>query len=132
MLKHPVVIDNQVQERGTAIPDPQERCSVMDERKISQLFASYFNNKMTLLLFLVQARKVKPHARLLESVLVFLDDVFRHMFEGRLQRRYRLIFKWLKRFFSKLPDVSMVQRDQARDFIRAIYDALGLHLKDDI
>ncbi len=105
---------------------------MMDEREVSQLFSRYFNNKMTLLLFLVQAKHVKPNPVLVETVHHFLEDLFRHMFEGRLQKRYRLVFKWLKRFFEKLPDVSVYQRDKARDFIRAIYDAFGLHLKDDI
>ena len=132
MLKNPVVADRQVQEKGTAIPDLRERSFVMDEHKISQLFVSYFNNKMTLLLFLIQAKNIKPNPVLAGTVNNFLDDIFRHMFEERLQKRYRLLFKWLKRFFEKLPDVSVYQRDKARDFIRAIYDAFGLHLKSDI
>jgi len=132
MLKNPVGADRQVQKKGTAIPGPQERSFVMDEHKISQLFVSYFNNKMTLLLFLVQATNIKPNPLLVERVNSFLDDIARHMFEGSLQKRYRLLFKWLKRFFKKLPDVSVYQRDKARDFIRAIYDVFGLHLKSDV
>ena len=54
------------------------------------------------------------------------------MLEGSLQKRYRRIFKWLKLFFAKLPDVSVYQRDTAKDFVRAIYDEFGLHLKSDI
>lgn len=110
----------------------QERNFVMDERKIGQLFTGYFNNKMTLLLFLIQAKKVKPNPVLVGTVHSFLDDMFRHMFEGSMQKRYRRIFKWLKLFFEKLPDVSVYQRDRAKEFIRAIYDAFGLHLKSDI
>ena len=132
MLKNPVVVDNQVQARGTAIQDLQERNFVMDERKISQLFTGYFNNKMTLLLFLIQAKQVKPNPMLVGTVHTFLDDMFRHMFEGSLQKRYRRIFKWLKIFFGKLPDVSVYQRDRAKEFIRAIYDVMGLRLKDDV
>lgn len=159
MLKNPVVVDNQLQARGTAIRDLsrppleenkvggtgpinpvisngelglQELNFVMDEHKISQLFTGYFNNKMTLLLFLIQAKKVKPNPVLVGTVHAFLDDIFRHMFEGSLQKRYRRIFKWLKLFFEKLPDVSVYQRDKAKDFVRAIYDAFGLHLKSDI
>jgi hypothetical protein len=132
MLKNPVVVDNQVQARGTAIQDLQERNFVMDEHKISQLFTGYFNNKMTLLLFLIQAKKVKPNPVLVGTVHGFLDDMFRHMFEGSLQKRYKRIFKWLKLFFGKLPDVSVYQRDRAKEFVRAIYDAFGMHLKDDV
>jgi len=143
MLKDPMVADNQVKARvprsygpkgskGTAIQDLQERNFVMDEHKISQLFKSYFNNKMTLLLFLVQTKKVKPNPRLAETVRCFLNDLFHHMLEDRFQKRCRLVFKWLNLFFKKLPDVSVYQRDKAKDFIRAVYDAFGLHLKSDI
>ena len=118
--------------RGTAIQDLQERNFVVDEHKISQLFTGYFNNKMTLLIFLIQARSVKPNPGLTETVVRFLDELFRHMLEPRYQKQYRLPFKWLKRFFQRLPDVSVYQRDRARYFIRAIYDAFGLHLKTDI
>ena len=143
MLKNPVVVDNQRQARGprsygpkgsegTAIPDLQERNFVMDEHKISQLFTGYFNNKMTLLLFLIQAGKVKLNPELVRTVRGFLDDIFRHMFEGSLQKRYRRMFKWLRLFFEKLPNVNVSQRDKAKDFVREIYDVFGLHLKSGI
>lgn len=148
MLKKPVMIDIQGRERGyenrarlallsevnrgAAIRDLQERSFVVDEHRISRLFTGYFNNKMTLLIFLIGGRSVKPNPELVEAVVRFLDDLFRHMFEIRLQKRYRLIFKWLRRFFQRLPDVSICQRDRARYFIRSIYDAFGLSLKSDI
>lgn len=149
MLKNPVVVDNQERTTGAAIrgrscpaeknkvgrtgpEDLQERNFVMDERKISQLFTRYFNNKMTLLLYLIQAQKIKPSPKLIQTVRGFLGDLFRHMLQERLQKRYRLVFKWLDRFFERLPDVSVYQREKAKDFIRAIYDAFGLHLKNDI
>lgn len=132
MLKNPVAVNDQEKRSGTAVRDIQERNFSMAEHEISQLFGSYFNNKMTLLLFLVQAKGVKPNPKLGETVGCFLEELFRDRLEVAAQKRYRLVFKWLKRFFSKLPDVSVDQRDKARDFIRAIYDAFGMHLKDDI
>lgn len=154
MMKHPVVVNNPAQGKGprsygpsptqrveglgekglegTATRDLQERNFIMDERRISQLFKSYFNNKMTLLLFLIQAKSLKPNPKLVGTVCDFLDDLFHHMLEGRTQQRYRLIFEWLMRFFKRLPDVTVYQRDKAKDFIRAIYDAFGLHLKSGI
>ncbi len=160
MLKNPVVVENHEASKGTAIRAPvlppikksmvgragpdnrhfsskrdqglQERDYVMDERKISELFAGYFHNKMTLLLFLVQAKQLKPNPVLISTVHNFLSDLFRHMLDERLQKRYRLLFKWLMRFFERLPAVSVAQRDTAKEYIRAIYDALGLHLKEDL
>ena len=132
MLKNPVVVENQERRKETAVRSIPGRNFSMDEHRISHLFKNYFNNKMTLLLFLVQMRGIKPNPKLAETAGGFLEDLFRHMLEGALRKRYRLVFKWLKRFFLKLPDVSVHQRDKARNFIRAIYDAFGLHLKDDI
>jgi hypothetical protein len=105
---------------------------MMDEYRISQSFVGYFNNKMTLLFFLIDAKKVRPSLRLVETVHGFLDDLFNYMLENPLQRKYRRTFQWLKLFFSKLPDVSTVHRNQAKQFIRTIYDAFGIHLKSDI
>lgn len=131
MLKNPVVVDNQGREIGTATRKWQERHFVADEREIGRLFTRYFNNKMTLPLFLIQARNVKTNRRLVETVQDFLGDIYRHMLEERLQERYRLVFKWLHRFFEMLPDVSAYQRNKAKTFIRVIYGAFGLCLKDE-
>lgn len=132
MLKHPVVIDNQVQEKRAAVSERQERGFIAEERPVNPSFSGYFNNKMTLLLFLIQAQKVRPNPMLVGTVHRFLDDLFFHLLAEHLRKRYRRIFQWLKRFFRKLPDVTVYQRDRAKDFIRAIYDAFGLHLKNDI
>lgn len=132
MLKNPGVADPQQRKKAAVVRNISKRDSAASDHKISHLFQSYFNNKMTLLLFLIQARGIKPNPKLIETIGYFLDDLYRHMLEGALQRRYRLVFKWLKKFFLKLPDVSIGQRDKAGDFIRAIYDVFGLHLKDDI
>lgn len=132
MLKEPDVIEKEGREREAESRRSGEPPFVQDERRISQLFTSYFNNKMTLLFFLIQARSLKPDPRLIDRVCGFLDDIYRHMLEGEAQKRYRLVFKWLKRFFTGLPDVTAGQRDRARNFIRAVYNALGLHLKENV
>jgi hypothetical protein len=132
MLKNPVTVDNQVRIKGTAIPALRERNFVMDEREISQLFQSYFNNKMTLLLFLIQAKSAKENPKLVESSSRFIDDIYHHMLSVATQKEQRLVFKWLKIFFRRLPDVSVVQRSKAKNFILYIYDAMGLSLKSSI
>ncbi len=131
MLKHPVVIDDQDQEKRTTVPGLRARVSTRAEQPADPSFAAYFNNKMTLLLFLVQAQKVKPNPALVTTVQSFLDEMFCRLGE-RPRHRYRRMFQWLARFFRKLPDVTVYQRDRAKDFIRAVYDAFGLYLKNEI
>jgi hypothetical protein len=80
----------------------------------------------------VQTKQWKPEQKVVWAIGAFLDDLFHHMLEDRLQKQYRLVFKWLKRFFEKLPNVSVGQRDKAKGFIRAIYDAFGINLKSNI
>lgn len=120
--------------RGSSIAENKigGRQSVADNQMISRLFQGYFNNKITLLLFLIQSRSLKPNPKLVESVSTFLNDLYRHMLTGEAQKKYRCVFKWLTLFFQKLPHVSLGQRDKAIGFIRLIYDAVGLHLKIEI
>ena len=134
-----MVVDNQVQTKGprsygpqglegTAIRDLQERSFVMDERKISQLFTGYFNNKMTLLVFLAQAKTRRLNEKSASLVCGFLDDMYRHMLPDGLQRKYRLVFLWLRKFFFKLPDVTAAQRSKAIAYIRSLYEVFGINL----
>ncbi|MBU9889007.1 MAG: hypothetical protein KTQ49_03955 [Candidatus Omnitrophica bacterium] len=131
MLKHPVVIDDQDQVKRTAVSGLRGRLPTATEEPVDPSFAAYFNNKMTLLLFLIQAQKVKPNPALVGTVQRFLDEMFFRLGE-RPRHRYRRMFQWLGRFFRKLPDVTVYQRDRAKDFIRAVYDAFGIYLKNEI
>ena len=123
---------NQTAEKRTAIHDPQERLLKVGEDSINQLFKAYFNNKMTVLIFLIRAKQFKPDERLIETVCRFLDDLYRHMLAGGFQKRYRLTFLWLREFFQQLPDVSDNQRDRAMGFVRSLYDVFGIPLKENI
>jgi len=113
---------------GTAIQGLRDRHPVTDERLLGQLFRGYFNNKMSVLVFLIQAKQHKPDARLVSSMCCFLDDLYHHMLEARLQHRYRRIFSWLKRFLQKLPKVRVSQRSRAISFIRSLYATFGIDL----
>ena len=116
------------QEKGTAIRDLRDRYLVGEERSLGRLFVGYFNNKMAVLVFLIQAQRHKPDAKAVSNLSHFLDDLFRHMLDGSKQGRYRRVFLWLKRFLLKLPDVRSDQRRRAGRFIQDLYDVFGVHL----
>jgi|GEM_PF-1171971 len=103
--------------------------ATFDEQVISQLFVGFFNNKMTLPMFLIQSNGSIPSPKLIASTLSFLDDIYRHMLTQEQQDQCRLIFKWLKLFFKRLPCVSYKQRQKALFFIEQLYSILGLHSK---
>ncbi|HOW60103.1 MAG TPA: hypothetical protein PLO78_10335 [Candidatus Omnitrophota bacterium] len=138
MLKHPIVVDGQVQVRGpqgserTAIRDLEECHFVMDEHRISGLFQGFFNNKMTLLVFMIQSARFRSDSKLAQSACGFLSDVYRHMLEPNLQRKYHLVFLWLRKFIMKLPNVTNGQRNKALGFIQLLYDIFGIQLKSNI
>jgi len=115
-------------EIGTAIHDRLGCHPVVDEQHLSMLFHGYFNNKMTLLVFLIQIKRHRISEKTAQLACGFLDDMYRHMLPGGLQRKYRLVFLWLKKFFLKLPNVSAKQRGKAIGFIRSLYEIFGINL----
>ena len=114
---------------GTAIRDLRERHLALEEQCLGQLFKGFFNNKMTVLIFLIQAKQHKPEARVVNGVCCFLDDLYHHMLADSKQKRYRRVFLWLKRFVHKLPNVKISQRGRALDFVQDLYDVFGIHPK---
>ena len=117
---------------GTAIRDLRERHFALEEQLLGQLFKGFFNNKMTVLIFLIQAKQHKPEARAVNRVCCFLDDLYLHMLTDSNRERYRRVLLWLKRFVQKLPNVKTSQRGRAIDFVRALYEAFGIHPKTEI
>jgi hypothetical protein len=127
-------IDHQTpaDEKRQGSSDRRSSSGPVNDGTISQLFRAYFNNKMTLLIFLIQAKTLKLNSQTVEEITRFLDDIFHHMLTGEAQRQYQETFESLKSFFRILPDVSQEQRDLARELIRNIYQAVGIDLKADI
>ena len=117
---------------GTAIRGLRERHLALEEQLLGQLFKGFFNNKMTVLIFLIQVKQHKPEARVLNGVCCFLDDLYRHMLADAKQKRYRRVFLWLKKFVQKLPNVKASQRNRALDFVRALYEVFGINPKSEI
>ena len=112
---------------GTAIRGLRERHLALEEQLLGQLFKGFFNNKMTVLVFLIQAKQHKPEAGVINGVCCFLDDLYHHMLADSKQKRYRRIFFWLKRFVRKLPNVKTSQRNSAIDFVQDHYGVYGIH-----
>ena len=117
---------------GTAIRGLRERHLALEEQLLGQLFKGYFNNKMTVLVFLIQAKQHKPEAGVINGVCCFLDDLYHHMLADSKQKRYRRVFFWLKRFVRKLPGVKTSQRNSAIEFVKDLYEVFGIHPKSEI
>ena len=118
--------------KGTAIQDLLDRHLVSEEQLLGKLFKGYFNNKMSVLVFFIQAKQHQPGPGAVNGMCCFLDDLYRHILEDSKQIRYRRVFVWLKGFVQKLPNVRDSQRDQAIDFVGVLYEAFGIHPKSQI
>lgn len=117
---------------GTAIRGLTGQPLGLEEQLLGQLFKGYFNNKMTVLVFLIQAKQHKPEVRVKNGACCFLDDLYRHMLADTKQKRYRRVFLWLKKFVQKLPNVKASQRSRALYFVRALYDIFGINPNSEI
>jgi len=117
---------------GTAIRGLRERHLMLEEQLLGQLFKGYFNNKMTVLVFLIQAKQHKPEAGVVNGVCCFLDDLYHHMLADSKRKRYRRVFLWLKRFVQKLPHVKSTQRRSAINFVQDLYEVFGVNPKSEI
>ena len=116
----------------TAIRGLRERHLALEEQLLGQLFKGFFNNKMTVLVFLIQAKQHKPEAGVVNGVCCFLDDLYHHMLADSKQKRYRRVFFWLKRFVRKLPSVKTSQMNSAIEFVKDLYEVFGIHPKSEI
>lgn len=132
MIKDPELQDNQEQVKGTAIRSLRDRYLVEKEKMLGKLFVGYFNNKMAVLVFLVQAQRHRPDAKAVMGMCCFLDDLYNHMIETSKQARYRRVFLWLKKFVWKMPNVRVDQRERAVLFIQELYAVFGIELNSNL
>lgn len=118
--------------RNTRLVIPRRRSQnyyPLGEESALTLFQGYFNNKMTVMLLRLQKRNAEPDAQMSLRAVIFLDDLYRHMLKSELQRNYRRIFIWLKKFYNAYPNVKPDQKRKAYEYIKLVYKIFGLELK---
>lgn len=100
--------------------------TALEEETACTIFKAYFNNKMTVALFLLQK---KTHEQELLAALrtqIFFDDLFHHMLKREYQKKYHRVFQWLKLFFRRFPYVKPVQKRKAIEYIGLVYRLVGI------
>jgi len=93
------------------------------------VFKAYFNNKMTVILLLLQKRKVEPDSYGALKAVLFFDDLYHHMLPSAYQRDYAKAFLWLKLFFRRFPYVKTAQRRKALAYMKIVYQLFGMELR---
>lgn len=101
----------------------------LNDQSARDIFKAYFNNKMTVILLLLQKRRVEPDSYGSLRAVLFFDDLYHHMLSSAHQRDYRNAFKWLRLFFKRFPYVKMLQRKKALAYMKIVYQLFGMELK---
>ncbi len=101
----------------------------LNDESARDIFKAYFNNKMTVILLLLQKRRVEPDSYSSLRAVLFFDDLYHHMLPSEYQRDYGKAFKWLRLFFKRFPYVKVSQRKKALVYMQIVYQLFGMELK---
>ncbi len=98
------------------------------EESARDIFRAYFNNKMTVILLLLQKRRVEPDSYSAMRAVIFFDDLYHHMLQGEYQLSHGRVFQWLKLFFKRFPYVKPLQKRKAIEYLKIVYRLFGMQL----
>ena len=108
------------------IKSPAASFKALDEETACNIFKAYFNNKMTVILFLLQKRMHEQELLTTLRAEIFFDDLFHHMLKREYQKKYHRVFQWLKLFFRRFPYVKPVQKRKAIEYVSLVYRLMGI------
>jgi len=97
---------------------------------LEPLFWAYFNNKMMILLMMIQNPMLTKSIRSVERQKMFLHDIYHHFLPARVERKYHRAFKWLRLFLERYPDVTASRNQRAVRMVKMIYEGFGLKFED--
>jgi hypothetical protein len=108
----------------------QEQPRTIGETEAYELFKGWFNNKMTVLIFLIRHPNPKFSRIKGENQIFFLQDLEHHFLRpGKSREAGRQAIRWLKAFCRAYPNgVTERRREKALQMIRRIYDSFGFPL----
>ena len=94
--------------------------------KLEDYFRAYLNNRMMVLLMMVEHPVVGRGALAVERQRFFLNDLYHHFLPPHCEPKYRRAFEWLFRFLNIYPDAPPRRIYQAIRMIGLVYEVLGL------
>lgn len=96
--------------------------------ELEELFLSYFNNRMTVLLMMIEHPGIKRSAQSVQRQRFFLEDLYHHFLPTGCAAKYRRAFEWLFRFLNIFPDIPPRRTYTALRMVGLIYETFGLEL----
>ena len=107
---------------------PKPRFRPLGKEETRELFVAYFNNKMTIILLMLQRRVPGTGALAALKAQIFLEDLYHHLLRSEYQQCYGRVFQWLRIFFMRFPNVKPVQKRKAIEYLGLVYRMFGLKL----
>ena len=97
-------------------------------KELEHLFWAYFNNKMTVLLMMIEHPEITRSILSVEKQKAFLNDLYHHFLRSNAGPKYHLAFKWLGRYLDQYPKAGYPEIYKAIQMVGLIYEAFGLAL----
>jgi hypothetical protein len=101
----------------------------LDDETACHLLKAYFNNKMTVILLMLQTKRPRTDSLASLKAVIFLEDLYHHMLRKNGQERFERVFQWLRLFFKRFPYVKPVQKRKAIEYIQVVYRLFGMGLE---
>ena len=103
---------------------------VADAQAIAKegLFKGWLNNRMAILIMLVECRKLRDPKRVLR-INFFLEDLRHHYMPSNIEDSVQEAFDYLREFFNDYPAVTDQQCQKALEMVNRVYNALGYESK---
>lgn len=96
---------------------------------LEDLFWAYFNNKMMMLLLMIEHPFFRRDPVCVAKQKAFLDDLYHHFLPQGSAVRYRRAFQWLQLFLDRYPDFGPARAHRAVEMVERIYEVFGLKLE---
>ncbi len=111
------------------LEDKKSANKAVFSRDFETLFQAYFNNKMMVLLMMIEHPMIARDAISIERQKLFLHDLYHHFLPSHMPSRYHHAFRWLELFFEKFPDIGPAKIHRATQMVALIYEAFGMRLE---
>jgi hypothetical protein len=98
-------------------------------KDLEATFRAYLNNKMMMLLLMIEHPGIARDVLSVERQRIFLQDLYHHFLPQDAAARFHRVFKWLDLFLTCYPDAGPRRIHRASEMVGVIYEAFGMKLR---
>lgn len=98
-------------------------------KNLRSLFSAYFNNRMMMLLFLIEHPAIARDQLSIEKQKAFLHDPYHHFLPQDSPAKYHRAFAWLRLFLDHWEEARPRRIYRAIHMVGLVYEAFGMKLE---